>query len=156
MSAPLPDRMTLRAPLGMILLYTLGSAAFVAAGYWMVQDGLALGWLGVAFFGLCGLICFSMLIGRTGLSLEPQGLTVHMGFMVRRYAWSAVSEFRPFAQGLVFDRLGPQSAWSELNRQASGATSTIPKVVIPGKLEDAAALLNAFRARAVQQQQQQQ
>ena len=72
-----------------IALLALGSVAFVAGGLWMggvfgappsssrypPQVVFAIGWLAVAFFGLCGVIWVKRLFdGREQLRIGPAGI----------------------------------------------------------------------------------
>ena len=124
----------------------LGSALFVAVGYWMIQDGEGpWGWATALFFGACGLTAVASLLRPGSLRLTPDGFSVrHMGRGSFASSWHECDGFRtwsptPGASFVMFDWTPPSS------RSGTGA---LPDTYgMSGK--DLARLLQTWRDRAV-------
>lgn len=92
---------------------------------------------------------------RYSLTLDRDGFTSSWLFGSKRYAWRDVSEFKARSFGrsrlIVFDDQtrvdGPLSSYRRYVR--GGCNSSITAAFIAGKLDDACATMNAFRARAL-------
>ncbi|HEY0435193.1 MAG TPA: hypothetical protein VGC92_01035 [Phenylobacterium sp.] len=79
----------------------VGSAAFVAAGFWMLSDPKAshdVAMLCIAFFGFCGLAAVLQLVRPNTLTLDPSGFTVRTAWNRWHVAWGQASNFRLYQQ----------------------------------------------------------
>lgn len=149
----LPDRVDLPTPRVKLAALLLVCLAFVTGGVWMLSEGESWGWLAVGFFGV-GVLAFAlMIVTGVGVSLDRDGFTVRTPLRRTRYAWKQVSTFSTArmrsTRFIVFDDLSRKSGWvSAVNRELVGGNRSIPASIISGSLDDACALLNAFRERA--------
>ncbi len=152
-AADLPDTVFLRTPRWKALLVLLGSVAFVAIGAVLVRQGEAFGWLAIAFFGLGVPVALIMLLGKSGLSLDRAGFEMPVFGGRRRYRWRDVSAFEAVnvygAAMIVFDDLKSRGFLAHANQAVCGRNAGIGATLIPGDLDQACALLNAFRDRAL-------
>ena len=82
-----------------MVLLMAGSAAFVAAGIWIIgKPGTPfdrfMGWSGLVFFGLCFLVAvIQILPGASFLRLEAEGFTVCSMWRTTFYRWSDIESF---------------------------------------------------------------
>ncbi len=142
-----------RAPLKAILLL-LCAVLFVAVGVWMILDGEPFGWIAAGFFALGIPAALAMLLGEAPVQLDREGFELRTVFKRRRYFWVKLSEFGLAQVGstrfIVFDDSSKQRrVLDRINRGLVGGTESLPASLIGGRLEDACALLNAFRERAL-------
>ena len=127
--------------------------ALAVVGLWMVSEREPAGWVAAVFFGFCALMAAVAMAMGAGLSLDPEGFTMRSALRRKRYLWAQVSPFSTVRAGrrsyIVFDDLSRRAGWlSQANRALVGGACAIPAAIISGSLEDACALLNAFRKRA--------
>jgi hypothetical protein len=137
----------------------LGSVVFVAAGFWMINDPdgsrryspefiHVMGFICVAFFGLCAVAGLGMTFKRSKLIIEPEGLTYEWLRGRNTWAWRDVGAFEIEGQSgktIRFDVTG------EAGRPTSFSTSLARRPSIPGGwtrgIKDVCAELNAARER---------
>ncbi len=137
----------------------LTGALFAATGVWMVRDGDAMGWLAGGFFGLVALVALPMLLGvGSYLKLGPEGF--EQSLMGRKLfcRWDEVSEIGDWKMkqglfsvhsGVTFDRASDKdTALIAFNRSVSGGSTGLGDT-FGMKAADLAALMNAFRNRAL-------
>lgn len=149
----LPDRLDLPTPMMKFAALLVICLVLAAVGLWIVSEGEPAGWIAAAFFGVCALLAAVTMVTGAGLSLDPEGFTMRSALRRKRYLWAQVSAFSTVRAAqrsyIVFDDLSGRAGW--LSRTAGalmGGNSSIPAAIISGSLEDACALLNAFRERA--------
>jgi hypothetical protein len=81
MIAGYPAISVLRPSSGKSGFMVVGSAAFVLCGWWMILSGKGFGWLGVKFFGVCGVVgLIRLLPGAFGLVVMKEGLALRSFF----------------------------------------------------------------------------
>ena len=135
------------------LAVAFGSLAFVLIGIWMVRCGEMLGWVGIAFFGLClsvSLIC--MLPNASYLRLTHDGFTMCSLFRAHTIGWDDVTGFgvgRVFANKMVmFNFVESYRRFPKLrafNSEVVGFEAAIPDSY-GLRHEDLADLLNRHKA----------
>jgi hypothetical protein len=130
------------------------SLAFAAVGALMLEDGEIMGWAPMGFFALCAVVFGVYLIGDYGVSLDSEGFELRTVLSRKRWPWRDVSAFEIAASHrtrmIFFDDTGSQQTFlGKVNKWLFGRTSSLPSIVIGGKLEEACALLNAYRAQAL-------
>ena len=146
MSEPLPERMILRSnPLeALFLLVAIGALAFIILTRIPLDttepiDGRTLRW--IVGLGFVAVGTFAAAGSLRRLSLDPEGFEEDSLFRSRRVAWRDCSVFEVGAAGgrvqLLFVRARTPAGEVRL-RSRYGR-----------KLDDVAALMNRFRARAV-------
>lgn len=141
------------------VLLGLGSWSFVAAVIWLLGERSGDNvWIYAAlfFFGFCGSVGIYELISPNKLRLDDKGFTLSGGFMrgERQTKWSDVEPFAVInvAQGgkVIAYNLKPHARHEtlamKLNRAIVGADCGLP-LGWPGKPEDLADRLNAYRLR---------
>jgi hypothetical protein len=148
----LPERVDLPTPPLKLAVLLLVCLLFVAGGVWMLSESEPFGWLAIGFFGLGVPVFALMMVAGVGLSLDREGFTIRTALRSKRYAWKQVSAFTTVRMRstsfIVFDDLARPAGWlSQANRAITGGNSSIPASIISGSVDDACALLNAFRAR---------
>lgn len=73
----------------------LGSAAFVAAGVWMVREGRPFGWAAIGFFGLGILVgVVQLLPGSSRLRIDAMGFSATHLFRTTSVRWADVASFQ--------------------------------------------------------------
>ena len=83
-----------RPRLGKVVVLLFVSAAFVAAGAWMVRAGEWFGWVWIAFSGLPGLVLgIRLLPNSTYLRVGPDGFTICELFRAHSCRWPDVGAF---------------------------------------------------------------
>ncbi len=132
----------------------VGSAAFVAAGAWMLGEKPLLGWAAIAFFGL-GLVLGIVLLARPGLMrlvLDDEGFEMASPVRVVRVPWSAVDGFevvrkpaRMIAIHYRADYLG-QAGGRAFARELTGIEGGIPDLYAK-PLDALLPVLDAFLLR---------
>jgi PH (Pleckstrin Homology) domain-containing protein len=143
MLSPTHDEI-LRPRKGKWALVLLGSAAFVATGFWMVTDSPSerfWGYAGIIFFGLCLVIALIQFIpGSSFLRLTADGITVRAMWRTTFYRWSDIArfgaaEFTTFGArqrfvGLDFSATYPHrdraQTVKKINRALIGFEGTLP------------------------------
>ena len=135
------------------LAVALGSLVFVLIGIWMVRAGEMLGWVGIAFFGLClsvSLIC--MLPQASYLRLTRDGFTMCSLFRAHTIRWDDVTGFgvgRIFTNKMVmFNYVESYQRSPKLrsfNTELTGFEAAIPDSY-GLRHEDLADLLNRYKA----------
>jgi hypothetical protein len=85
----------LRPRLGRILLLVLGSAAFVAAGVWMLDRNRQVGMMSIVFFGACGVVgAVTLIPGAVSLRVGREGFQSCFLFIPRKLVrWSDIDSF---------------------------------------------------------------
>jgi len=139
-------------------LAVLGSStAFVAGGILMLLSRATLGWLVVAFFGLCALVAGCQVVWPSVLTVSESSFEVrHFRRRVTR-SLAQCSEFEVWRSPvgsralIVFDHPSGQGGLiGRTNRRLSGRSTALPDTY--GLAPDVLArLLNDARARAVSQ-----
>ena len=132
------------------------SMAFLLVGFAMAADhDTAAGWPVIVTFGVCFVVFTLAMFGRSSVTLDRDGFTHQTLFGSRRYAWRNVSECVAQRVGrsrmiLFNDVAKVETPFSRFSRtMLRGYNTGIPAAFIGGKLDDASALMNAFRARAL-------
>lgn len=150
---PIPETAYLRAPRLKALMLLAGSLGFVVLGVFLLRDGEVFGWLVAGFFGLGVPVALLMLFGKSGLLLDRAGFEMPVLAGRRRYAWRDVSEFEVVtiytATMIVFDDLKSNGFLAHANSAVCGRNAGIGAALISGDINEACALLNAFRNRAL-------
>lgn len=130
--------MTLHASRRKWLLIAAGSATFVALGSWLVTAGASVvGWMNIAFFGLCLLTAVWLLLVGGTLTLTQEGMQVrHLGRAWPLLRWTDCSDFRPWhfpaAPALVvFAYTGRRLPWqpgmaTRGTRTLTGSNAALP------------------------------
>jgi hypothetical protein len=80
------------------------SIIFVAAGVLILRDpkqNPAVGYLGIAFFGLSIAVFVWRLIRPEILIVAPEGITWRSAFRTSHWQWSDLQSFRPYSPGLA-------------------------------------------------------
>jgi hypothetical protein len=147
--------LTLVAPAWTRLLGVIGSAAFVAGGYFLISrptmhgifalKAVLVGWLCIAFFGTAALLCAIQLVPRfrDRLVIGQDGFSASTSFRLKNHAWAdivgrfAVWQFRR-TKLVVFTT---SRAKRNLNRALTGHTSSLP-AHLGMSAESLAALMN--------------
>lgn len=131
-----------------------GSLAFVAGGLFMLDNSKMIGYLSVAFFGLCALVFLVQLLTRTSyLIVDAQKFTVSSLSRKSDVAWSDVERF------LVVSISGNKMVGWNFNPGYSTGTSHALAVKLAGvqntlpdtygmKAEELADLMNEVRMRS--------
>lgn len=152
----LPDSYDLpKATWRLALMLGVCGAFFVIGFTAASADRGMQGWPVMAVFGVCFAAFFVVLFTRSGITLDRDGFTYQWLLGGKRYAWRDVSEFKARQAGrsrmIVFnDATKVDSPFSRFSRAMMGGYNTgIAAPFVGGKLEDACAILNAFRERAL-------
>lgn len=141
---------------GAVLLF-LGSAAFVAAGIWIVIEGDWKGYLCVGFFGLCALVgVIQLLPGSSFLKLTPEGIEYASLYRRHFIEWSSITEFGVVSikqTGLTVNRMvgfnldsDVKARGRNLSKALSGFEAALPDCY-GHKAADLANLLTALHAQ---------
>ncbi len=136
------------------LLLSIGAGAF---GLYWVSLREFWGWIfvGISVVGALYLIG-GMLEGGGGLLLDGEGFEERHGNHVRRRSWWQVSMFEVVSDDdgnrcIAFNDFSSDPVLSaNAKRFNQGYDSSLDNLIVHGSLERACALLNAFRARALQ------
>ncbi len=138
----------------------LACAAFAVFGVMMIRDGgpdAISGWFALVFFGGGGLVLLVTMVRPQVLTLDAQGFTISGGVSgkPRKTAWADIEDFFVYKLprggkmiGFNYVPSARKDGWMAKANQAFGADGALPKGW-PGKPEDLAAELNAYRARAL-------
>ncbi|MDD2869556.1 hypothetical protein [Neomegalonema sp.] len=160
MAAPETSPKLLKANRTRILLLTLGSFAFVV-GSLLLPDATPaeqlLKYGGAAFFLLCGAAAASHLLpGRSGLSIDAEGMELSDGFKGRRrIAFADIAEKGFFVYSMkgasmviwaYREGAQPQSLWRRANKALSGGDDYLPVNYEGHSAKEMAELLNAHLA----------
>jgi hypothetical protein len=157
MAGDLPEELLLRPPLGKRLGLVAGSAAFVAAGVWMVQSGVGWkGWLVLVVFGTSLLATLAMLLpGAAYLYLHREGFVYCSLFRRHSWLWSDVSDFAVFQVnnvkmvGFNATAQGPSAGYvGRFNSSAFGREMALPDTY-GLEAESLAAILSLWQERAL-------
>ena len=135
------------------LAVALGSLAFVLIGIWMVRSRDMLGWLSIAFFGLCLAVSLICLLPKASyLRLTPDGFTMCSLFRAHTIRWDDVEGFgvsRVFTNKMVmFNYVESYQRSPKLrsfNTELTGFEAAIPDSY-GLRHEDLADLLNRCKA----------
>lgn len=163
----LPLQVSLAKPRHSGIILAITSLVFVWIGVQGGERRLDSAWMIVLMFSVFAIAAFvSVLPGAFGMRLDPLGFETRSWFRARRARWSECAEFRVRRDlrkpAIVFDYILPE------RRAGKGGPPPRPEGVfqnmVDRPLDDVAALMNAFRLRALeesasrdaQQQQQQQ
>jgi hypothetical protein len=152
MTAPL---LHVPRPAGTLIVLLCICLAFVAAGLWMLAEGEAWGWLAISFFGLGAVAFVALLLSDSGLTLAADGFEMRTLFRRTRYLWTEVSEFSILdvqsSSQIMFDDLTIlHRPLARFTRFLLGRNSAIPVAIMGGTLEETCALLNQYRAEALE------
>lgn len=152
----LPDQLILRLDRGYAFLMWVGSLAFLAGGFYLVQHPTAdtnilWVWVGILFFGLCAVL-FSLELVTPTLSyieLARDGFRVAFAFRGRPMMtpWNEVANIEVY-RWWPYHGLG----WRYGVRVSSvsfGTSTTISPRIYGWNAEELAALMNRFRDRAL-------
>ena len=133
------------------------SLVFVAVGALLGVSGSLLGWLAVAFFGLCAIVfAVTLLPGAAYLRLERSGFAVcSLLRSDRLWRWDEVQGFRTYdlpggVRHVGFDFApGAQPTGSELAKRLARVEGALPSTYgLPA--EDLAGLMNRWREQCLQ------
>lgn len=157
MPEPLPKSMTLKPSRMKWLLVFLIGAAFTATGLWMiVEDGALMAWFVTLFFGLVAIVALIPLIGiGSHLKLDEAGFEQSLMGRRLKCSWQNVSAFHTYSIGVgntfvAFDRAEDDGKRiTGINRAIAGGSAQLGDT-FGMKAADLAALMNAFRDRALE------
>ncbi len=102
---PRTYRVSRKKAVGLLVL----ASVFVAISVVMIADGIAFGWLAIAFFGLGVPLSIWQLVAPGSLTIDETTIEVRHYWWVRRYQLAECGEFRPWDAGhelVVFDYHG--------------------------------------------------
>ena len=144
---PRTYRVSRKKAVGLLVL----ASVFVAIGVVMVADGIAFGWVAIAFFGLGVPLSVWQLVAPGSLTTDETTIEVRHYWWVRRYRLAECGEFRPWDAGtelVVFDYHGePRPRSARWGKQHLGFTDSLPDTYGLGALA-LSELLNTVRGDA--------
>jgi hypothetical protein len=156
-----------------VAVLALGSAVFVAGGMWMggafgpppsssrysPEFEFVLGWLSVAFFGLCGVVWVKRLFdGREQLRIGSAGIRVAQ-WSDQTIPWSEIADVTTWSyrrqKSIVlhlrdrsrFPGHGIAAMFASFNRNLTGGDVTISLVGMDRSTEDALSSIDRSRSR---------
>ena len=140
-----------------LLVLLVGSVVMTAASCFVVVSvpepiHMAIGLIGIAFFGVAGLFCaYRLLDPRPAVRLTPDGIYDSSSLIAAGFvAWSDIEFVAPFTvernRMLGFDLKDPASCvlskpWPKcvllrLNLRMGFPVFSIPEIVLPGRVDD--------------------
>jgi hypothetical protein len=159
MDTHLPKEISLKAsPLKLVGIFLI-CAFFTIAGFWILSGGenTAAAWLCILFFGAIGIpVCLFQFIRPARLFLNEEGFEQIMMGRRMNCNWHAVSKFGVVSikrnKFVSFSRLEDEGkTLAHISKIITGGHSGILGDTFGMKAIDLAALMNAFRDRALNQ-----
>jgi len=150
-----PAPLVLRSSRRKWLWVLAGSVVFVSIGVVAVVGGDGLGWIPLAFFGLCAAVALATIVFPPSIEVDDEGVTLRQFWRRVRYDFQNCGRFRtwtnPFAPSnvlVVFDCESASHRWlSRANARLLGASCSLPDT-FGMSAEGLAGLLNERRARS--------